>query len=158
MRAGLLAACALALAALAGQASYQYRDDLAARWPAAKPVLQSACVALGCEIQAPRSIDGLVIESIALAPLNKSAELHELTVALRNQRRYEVALPALELSLTDPQGRLVARKVLLPQELNAGNKTAVAALGEATLQSTVSLTLGSVAGAQWGYTIATFYP
>jgi predicted Zn finger-like uncharacterized protein len=158
VRGALLLGCALAALVLAAQAGYQYRDDLAARWPAAKPTLQSACIALGCEIQPPRSIDGLVIESIALSPLNKSADLHELTVALRNQRRHEVALPALELTLTDPQGRLVARKVLLPNELGGGDKAAVTALGEATLQGTLSLALGSVAGSSWGYTIATFYP
>ncbi len=154
VRMALLAGCGLAAAMLAVQAGYQYRDDLAARWPASKPTLLSACEALGCEIQAARSIDGLVIDSIDLSRLDKTADLHGLTVAVRNQRRYEVALPALELSLTDPQGRLIARKVLLPQDLGVSNKAAVAAQGEVTLQGTLSLALGPVAG----YTIVAFYP
>ncbi len=154
VRLGLLVGCGMAVAALAAQAGYQYRHDLAARWPAAKPGLHRACAALGCEIHAARSIEGLVIESIDLSRLDKSADLHGLTVSIRNQRRYEVALPALELSLTDPQGRLVARKVLLPQDLGVSNKAAVAAQGEVTLQGTLSLALGPVAG----YTIVAFYP
>ncbi len=158
VRLALLAACALAASGLAAQAGYQYRDELAARWPAAQPVLQRACAALGCDINAARAIDGLVIESIDLSRLDKVSELHGLTVALRNQRRYAVALPALELSLTDPQGRLVARRVLLPQELGASRNGAVAAQGEATLQGTLALALGSAAGSNWGYTIVAFYP
>lgn len=38
--------------------------------------------------------------------------VYRLSVALRNRAALEVALPALELSLTDSQGQLVARRVL----------------------------------------------
>ena len=64
-----------------------------------------------------------------------------------------MALPALELSLTDTQGKLVARRVLPMSEL--GVKQATLRAGrELALTTTLQAATVPVAG----YTIEIFYP
>ena len=53
-----------------------------------------------------------------------SPSIYKLSVALRNRAGIEVALPALELALTDTGGRLIARKVLLATDLGASQRRA----------------------------------
>ena len=102
----------LGVLGLAGQVAYDYRDLAAARFPQARPALEQACALLGCRVEAARAIDALAVESSGLVRVERSS-VYKLSVALRNRAGIEVALPALDLALTDTQGRLIARKVLL---------------------------------------------
>lgn len=151
-RAALTSACAVAAVVLAAQWLIAQRDLVAARAPATKPLLVAACAALGCEVQPPRALDALRVESSGLARVEKS-DLYRLSVALRNMRSHEVALPAFELALTDTQGQLIARRVLRAGELGARAGT-LGSGAELTLQSTIQVGSGTVAG----YTIELFYP
>ncbi len=72
---------------------------------------------------------------------------------MRNRAPIAVALPALELSLTDGQGTLVARRVLNAAELGV-NQATVPAGRDLTLQATLQAATAPVAG----YTIELFYP
>src|SRR5947208_16920563 len=54
------------LLALALQGSYQYRGEIAVLLPAAKPLVQRICAALGCNVPRPRRGELLSIESSAL--------------------------------------------------------------------------------------------
>ena len=153
VRAALMLACLAAGLALAGQWMLAQRDLLAARSPALKPALEAACLVVGCRIEAPRALEALRVESSGLTRVERS-ELYRLNVALRNLRTHEVALPAIELALTDAQGQLIARRVLSAAELGAR----VATLGpglELGLQSTLQV---GGSGAVAGYTIELFYP
>lgn len=152
VRAALASACLVAGLALAGQWMLAQRDLLAARSPALKPLLSTACTALGCQVRAPRALEALRVESSGVARVERS-DLYRLSVALRNTRTHEVALPAIELALTDTQGRLIARRVLRAGELGA-RTGAVAGGAELTLQGTLQVGSGTVAG----YTIELFYP
>jgi hypothetical protein len=152
VRAALAAACVLATVGLAGQWAIAQRDLVAARWAAAKPLLDSACSTLGCEVRPPRALEGLRVESSGLARVEKG-DLYRLSVALRNLRRHEVALPAIELALTDTQGQLIARRVLRAAELGA-RADHLAAGAELMLQATLQVGAAPVAG----YTIELFYP
>ena len=152
VRAALALACAAAALSVAGQWMLAQRDLIAARSPALKPLLTTACSAIGCEVRAPRSLEALRVESSGLVRVEKS-DLYRLTVALRNLRAHEVALPALELVLTDTQGQLIARRVLRAAEVGA-RVGALATGGELTLQATLQVGGGTVAG----YTIELFYP
>jgi len=152
VRALLLAAVAAALALLAAQWLYVYRDYAAARWPALRPMLEEACGLLGCRVAALRAIDALVVDSSGLVRVDNS-ELYRLSVALRNQRDFDVALPALDLALTDLQGRPIARRVLRAAELGASAPT-LAGGGELALQATLEIAAAPVSG----YTIELFYP
>ncbi len=152
VRAALLAVGVLAGLGLAAQVMLEYRDLAAARFTGARPALERACEWLGCTVGPAHLIDGLVVESSGLVRVEKS-DVYKLSVALRNRAALEVALPALELSLTDSQGQLVARRVLPMSEL--GVKQATLAAGrELSLAATLQAATAPVAG----YTIELFYP
>jgi predicted Zn finger-like uncharacterized protein len=159
VRAALAGLALLALITLAAQVAHSYRDLVAARWPAARPLLVQACAVLDCEVGAPRLIDALVVESSGLVRVEKS-RVYKLSVALRNQGALEVALPALDLTLTDTQGRLVARKVLRAADLGVA-PAAQSSLGagrELGLQATLQTPASAPGEAVAGYTIELFYP
>lgn len=152
VRAALALASVAAGVLLAGQWLVAQRDLVAARSPELKPLLSAACGLLGCEVQAPRALEALRVESSGVVRVDKS-DLYRLNVALRNLRTHEVALPAFELALTDTQGRLIARRVVRAGELGA-RVGALAAGAELALQGTIQVASGTVAG----YTIELFYP
>lgn len=152
VRAALALGCLLAATGLVGQWLLAQRDLVAARSPALKPALAAACAALGCEVRPPRSLEGLRVESSGVVRADK-ADHYRVSVALRNLRAHEVALPAFELALTDTQGQLIARRVLRATELGA-RTTSLAAGAELPLQCTIQVASGTVAG----YTIELFYP
>jgi predicted Zn finger-like uncharacterized protein len=142
----------LGLGGLAGQLLHEYRDLAAARYPQLRPLLEQGCAWLDCRVGAARAIDSLAVESSGLVRVEGS-ELYRLTVVLRNRAGIPLALPALDLALTDRQGRLIARKVLRPGELGATAETLDAG-AETTLAGTLRAANGPVAG----YTVELFYP
>jgi predicted Zn finger-like uncharacterized protein len=149
----------LLLLLLAGQAALLWRDNLAQQWPASRPWLQQLCHATtGCQLAAPRDLDALVIDSSALSP---AASGLQLTVLLRNRHDRAVAWPALELTLTDTQGRIEQRKVLEPANYLPPMQAAASALragiapGE---QMQLQLHLAVSGAAPAGYKLALFYP
>jgi len=73
---------------------------------------------------------------------------------LHNRVAYAVAQPAIDLTLTDSSGRVVARRVLTPRDFGIAGLASLPPLGETPLQLTLS------AGAERinGYLIETFYP
>jgi predicted Zn finger-like uncharacterized protein len=155
VRAALAALAVLGIAGLAGQITYAYRDLAAARFPQARPALDRACALLGCRIEAARAIGALAVESSGLVRVERSG-LYKLSVALRNQAGIEVALPALDLVLTDIQGRLIARKVLFAADLGATQST-LGAGRELALQATLQAA-SAASEPVAGYTIELFYP
>lgn len=150
-----LALAGVALAALVGlgwQVSLSHHDWIAARWPAAQPWMQRFCGAAACVVEPPRRIEGLVVESSGLVRAG-AAGTYRLTVVLRNRDRLALRVPAVDLSLTDAAGRLVARRVLTPVEFGAA-VTSVSAGGELSLAATLRTRDMPVVG----YTIEIFYP
>lgn len=155
VRLALGAGVGVAALALAAQVVFTYRDLAAARWPALQPVLAQACATLGCALGAPRLIAGLAVQSSGLSRVETS-NLYRLTVTLRNRAEVDVAPPAIDLSLTDAQGRLVARRVLGLAEFGQ-SQNRLAASGELVLQATLQLASPG-ADPVAGYTIELFYP
>ena len=156
VRLALGAAAAMAALLLAMQVTFSYRDLAAARWPALQPALAQACIALRCDIGPPRLIAGLAVQSSGLARVETS-DLYRLAVTLRNQADTAVALPAIDLSLTDAQGRLVSRRVLRMAELGS-SQDRLAAGRELVLQATLQVAGAPAAEPVAGYTIELFYP
>jgi predicted Zn finger-like uncharacterized protein len=154
VRAGLLVvACALGVL-LALQVAVQERDRLAAGQPALKPWLARMCALLECRVAAPRQIDAISIDSSSFNKLPGDA--YRLNVTLKNQAGIELAMPALELTLTDVQDRPVVRRVLLPTEMRPGANV----IGAAS-EWTASLSLGVANGSGEriaGYRLLAFYP
>ena len=163
MRALLLGALVGSALLLAAQITVAYRDLVAARYPATKPVLDSLCAGLGCTVQAARSIDSLAVESSGLVRVDKTP-LYKLQVTLRNRATLELALPALDVTFTDSKGDVISRKVLLPQDLSStidrqpGSAGGTVPAGrEVTLQGTLQ-TSGAAPESVAGYTVELFYP
>ena len=100
---------------LAAQVGVHDRDRLAAAQPALRPWLARLCEPLRCRIAPPRQIDAIVIDSSSFNKLRGDA--YRLNFTLKNQAAIQVAMPALELTLTDGQDQPVVRRVLLPADL-----------------------------------------
>jgi len=145
-------ACGVLLLVLAGQVAHHFRDLIAATYPQTRPALLALCEVSGCRIEPLRRIEDIVIESSALtgAP---SGNAIRLSVVLRNRGALPLALPAIELSLTDPGGQLLARRALLPADFAMAGAT-LAASAETPLQ----LVLAVDGRRPSGYTVEPFYP
>jgi hypothetical protein len=148
-----LALLALAgTAGLAGQVIHAFRDRIVASAPALRPVLQQACAALGCTIGDFRQIESLSVESSGLARV-EGAPVYRLTVTLRNRAAVEVAAPALDLALTDVQGKPIARRVLLMSDLYLPLRTL-----KPGSELPIQVQLGIGERPVSGYTVEIFYP
>jgi predicted Zn finger-like uncharacterized protein len=106
----------VALLALAGQAIYAYRGEIAAMWPESRPWLAAACRELRCTIPLPQHAELISIESSELAVERGASGVLTLSAVLRNRAGFAQALPALELTLTDGAVRPLARRVLHPKD------------------------------------------
>ena len=151
VRSALAVACVLAALLLAAQAANHHRDILAARWPSLLPVLTAWCRAPQCRIEAPRRIDEVLVESTALTRA-AAQDAFVLSVTLRSRSELTLALPSIDLTLTDANGRLVARRALAPRDVSAAE--VIAPQAETPLQ----VTLSTGAAAVVGYTVEIFYP
>jgi predicted Zn finger-like uncharacterized protein len=145
---------ALALPLLLGvQVALHHRDIVAARWPGSAELLRAVCAPLSCSVQAPRSLDDVSVESSGLTRV-EGAPLYKLQVAVRNRAGWAVAMPALDLILTDPRGEVVTRRVLRASELGPSAPQALAAGAEWSALATLDVGDRRVTG----YTIELFYP
>ncbi len=163
VRAALASGVVVAALLLAAQVAITYRDVAAARWPGLRPVLEAGCRPLGCRVGPAQSIDALTVESSGLVRVEQT-RLYELTVSLRNRAALDLAVPAVEVSLTDAQGRLLSRRVLQPADLGVA-LASVAAGRDLALQTTLQTAPLSTPppgddseGVVAGYTIELFYP
>jgi len=152
----LLSAAALALAALlALQVAVHERDRFAASQPGLRPWLARLCEPLDCRIAPPRQIEAIAIDSSAFNKLRPDA--YRLQVTLKNQARIDVAMPAIELTLTDSGEQPVVRRVLMPGELGAA-RPALGAGAEWSGTAALALADNSLAGRVAGYRVLAFYP
>jgi hypothetical protein len=114
VRAGLLLLALGLLMSLGAQVLLQHHDRWAAAHPRLAPLLATACVPLGCEIEPPRQIESIAIVSTELIRIKDGT--YRLDMALRNNASHPVATPAVELSLTQRGGEAVVRRVILADE------------------------------------------
>jgi predicted Zn finger-like uncharacterized protein len=151
-RSWLAVAALLLLLGLLGQLGHHQRDRLAAQWPATRPALAAWCAAVGCTIGAPRRIDDIVVESTSLTRA-AVPDAFRLAVVVRNRSALPLAMPWVDLSLTDAAGQLVARRALAPQDFRVASNT-LGAGTELGLQAVLAVGTGRVTG----YTVEIFYP
>jgi predicted Zn finger-like uncharacterized protein len=115
LRAGLYVVMAGLVVGLGGQYVYWEREKLAAAYPSLKPVLQRICAPIGCSVKALQRIDALTLDAAAFQKI--SEDTYRLTFVIKNQSVLMLALPSVELTLTDVQDQPVIRRVLTPAEL-----------------------------------------
>lgn len=155
VRLSLLVASLLLVAVLAVQVALQERDRLAAQHPEWRGALQVLCQVAGCKVGPLRRIDAISIDSSGFTRLRQDA--YRLTVTLKNQAPQPVAIPNLELTLTDSQDQPLVRKVLTPRDLGAATDT-LAAHGDWAASIAIALGAPVDGGRVAGYRLLAFYP
>lgn len=153
------AAIPVLVLALAAQALFQFRDAIAAFWPAAKPALARMCAVAGCAIQPLRDV---AMRSISIDASDLQADpahrgLLVLTANLRSHASWPLAFPHLELTLTDAKDDVVVRRALAPAEYTRGTldvANGIAPHGEVPIR----LHIDASATTQAGYRLYLFYP
>ncbi len=112
--AGGLLALALAVA-LAMQWVVAQRSAIAANLPFVAPLLGAALAPFGLRIEAPSELDELTIESFELQA-SDVPDVLEMRALLRNRADHPVRWPSMQLTLTDPDSRVLVRRALHPAE------------------------------------------
>lgn len=144
--------CIVLLLGLGAQAAIHFRDLLAGVAPPLRPALEAACDVLGCRIEPLRRIEDIVIESSTLSSLPEGDAVR-LSVVLRNRGALALAMPSVELTLTDAGGQMLARRVLAPSDFGV-KEPVLSAASEHALQ----LVLSTGSRRASGYTVEPFYP
>jgi len=152
-RVTLSLAAVLLLISLLLQIGHHFRDHFAAQWPQTRALLGAWCELADCRIDAPRRIDDVSVDSTSLSRAAPGSDDFRLTVTLRNRGALPVSSPWIELSLTDPNGQLIARRALAPRDFRAP-LSVIQAGGDAALQLLFSVGSARVTG----YTVELFYP
>ena len=153
VRVSLWVLCVLLTGLLAVQMAWHERDRLAAQTPALRPLLIQLCAALDCDLHPYRHIAAVLIDSSGLSKV-AHGDSYQLQVTLKNTSVVDVAMPALELSLTDAQEAVLVRRVLLPDEW--GGPAVLPAASEWSVRTPVALQ--GAASQLSGYRVLAFYP
>lgn len=120
----VLVALSLLLAAgLLLQIAVQQRDQIAALQPVLKPWLDAVCDRMHCHVGPLRRIESVVIDSSTFNKMD--ADSYRLSFSLKNTGATPVAMPHLEVTLTDMQDQAVVRRVLSPAQFGASTSMLV---------------------------------
>ncbi|KQQ87447.1 hypothetical protein ASF77_17965 [Massilia sp. Leaf139] len=151
----LLAGVVVLLILLFAQGAFTFRNALAARFPGAKPALESSCAVFGCRVELPAQADNLAIETGELTTLGGGA--YSYTTELRNTGATAQAWPSLELALTDANDKPLVRRVFAPKDyLAAATPLASGIAPRAEHAITLHFRVDDLKPS--GYHIAVFYP
>ena len=136
------------------QMAIHERDRLAMLVPQAKPTLEAVCSYLNCSVSTLRQIDAVVVESSSFTKIRN--DVYRLTLAIKNNAPYELAMPALELTLTDAQDQALLRRVLSGSEVNNNNQLSA----NSEWNGSIELGMRPSGGADRvvGYRVLVFYP
>jgi len=139
-------------ALLAAQLLVAQRDTAVARWPWLRPLAQALCAPLDCRIEPLRRIDLLGVDSSGLTRID-DGPVYRLVLMLHNRGDTALLIPSIDLTLTDPGGMLVSRRMLTAADLGTP-RTTIGAGQELPLQALLMSAERTLAG----YTIEIFYP
>ncbi|MGM9425711.1 DUF3426 domain-containing protein [Hydrogenophaga sp. MI9] len=153
-RAALWLASVLLVLGLLLQIAVYERNRLAAWNPATESLLVALCRPMGCEVGPARQIESVVIDSSNL--VRRLGNFYSFDLVLKNSAAYAVAMPALELSLTDTREAVIVRRVFLPEEL-PGAPQLLPPQGALSLSLRLSIADQGVSSMS-GYRALVFYP
>jgi predicted Zn finger-like uncharacterized protein len=150
----------LAVLALAAQATYHYRAQIAAGVPWARAPLDEACRRLRCEVPLPRQLSLLSIDSYEVRADPQRDGVIVLNAVIRNKARFAQAFPALQFALTDDAGRHIVSRVLAPRDyLDAGKAAALIGQGiEPGGDAALTVYFDTSRTRASGYRLELFYP
>ena len=131
------------------------RDRIVAAAPGFKPMVEAVCVLMQCSVAPWRQIESVLIESSSFSKLR--ADVYRLSLTLKNAAERDVALPALELSVTDTQDQVLIRRVFLAGDLGLSSPV-LAAGSEFPVSLALNITTHGNAERIIGYRVLAFYP
>ncbi len=102
------------------QSAVLFRTELITRWPQLRPTLVQVCDLYGCSVGWPTRAELLAVVGTELQAI-PGTDILELTAVVRNRASFRVALPAVEITLTDTNNRTLARKVFAPVDYLASS-------------------------------------
>jgi hypothetical protein len=138
------------------QVVFHHRDRIASQAPALRPLLAALCASFQCRLGPPRRIESIAIESSAFTRVR--ADAFRLSLTLSNQADIALAMPALELTLTDVQDQPVLRRVLQPSDLGPQAPQVIEARAEWTSTLTLAIAPQANPARIVGYRVLAFYP
>ncbi len=137
------------------QVTMHERHWLAAQYPGLKPTLVGLCAPFSCQIMAYQQIESIVIDSSAFS--KTMPDVFNLSFTLKNTGPVPVAMPALELTLTDSQDKAALRKVLSVHDMGHKGET-LGAEEEFNVSLPVSVKMPEQGAKISGYRLLAFYP
>jgi hypothetical protein len=139
---------------LMSQFLFLEKDRIAANAPALRPMLANGCELLGCTLSAPRQIESIAIDSSAFTHVKSG--VYNLSLSLRNVAAIDLAIPAMELTLTDMQDQPLVRRVLLPSDYSA--KPLIGSRAELVANIPIAVQASVASEKISGYKLLAFYP
>lgn len=111
------------------------RFALVSALPLSEPLLTPLCSLFKCAVQPARTLQPLTLESLTLKRISSPDHLtepasYELQTHISNTGRLTVWVPMLELTLTNAQTKVIARRVLTSAELGAAAAATIAPQSE----------------------------
>jgi predicted Zn finger-like uncharacterized protein len=119
-RAATIACAPLGLLA-AIQFGLTLRTDALETWPSLRPTLVHACAVFGCSVSWPAHGELLTVIGSDEVEAVPGTDVFEMDAAVRSRANFTMALPAIEVTLTDNQNRTIARKVFQPVDYLAAS-------------------------------------
>ena len=155
MQVFLMALSLLLLLGLIGQIVFRERDRIVALEPRFKPWLQAICEPLHCTVSPLRQIESIQIDSASFTRIR--GDSYRLNFTVKSTAKNALAIPSVELTLTDSLDQPVIRRVFSPGEL--GVKSEVLAAG-AEWPASVAIAVKATGAAERvaGYRVLAFYP
>jgi len=139
---------------LIAQWLYNERNELAATHLQMKPLLAWLCEGMGCRIGAVMRPTEVGVDSAGLQ--RKGKQIYEFSFTIKNTGNADVVAPAVELTLTNSQEKVLARKVFLQEDLFKAKGPSLNPGAEH--QIVLPLQLDFSDGQVIGYRLLTFYP
>jgi predicted Zn finger-like uncharacterized protein len=134
---------------------YWERAYLAATYPNMMPPLRQMCQPLNCSVPSWQRIDGIAIESAAFNRLDMNS--YRLSFAVKNLSKVVLALPSVELTLTDTQEQVIVRRVFSQQEIFATDQEFLPG-AELPVVQVMQIDMGEATPHVVGYRLLAFYP
>jgi predicted Zn finger-like uncharacterized protein len=131
------------------------RDRIAVQAPEIRPWLVALCERVPCTLSPLRQIDSVVIDSSSFNKLR--GDVYRLNLTLKNTAQMALAMPAIELSLTDTQDQALMRRVI-PAEVLSSKSDSLASDSDFSASLTLSVNTPEGVDRLAGYRILAFYP
>ena len=154
-RGGLVVLSTALMLSLLTQIAIQERDQIVSLMPSLKPALQVLCVPFRCTLSPMRKIESIIIESASFTKMR--GDTYRLNFTVKNSASTALAVPAIELTLTDTRDQPVVRRVFLATEIGVKLRE-LAAGSEWPASIAIEVKGGAAAEPVAGYRVVAFYP